>query len=219
MDEYIDILNGEMQPIGVATREEIHRQGYWHQTFHCWVILLEGDRPYILFQKRHPSKETFPNKLDISAAGHMLEGETVADGVRELHEELGIHVNYSELIPLGIYKGSYITEAYKDREFNHIHLLKANLKLDDFSIQQSELKGLYKIDEASFRALLQGKQQTVEAIGFEFDSSGQKEQKYLLVGRGDFAAQGEEYYNFVFRAISRYRNGNLSDSQPKSELS
>jgi isopentenyldiphosphate isomerase len=202
MAEYLDVLNDNMQPVGVATRKEIHEKGYWHQTFHCWVTLVEGDQTFILFQKRHPSKDTFPDKLDISAAGHLLQGEAVQDGIREIEEELGIRVNYSELIPLGTYKGSYVTDAYTDREFNHIHLLKSERKLADFAIQRTELKGLYKINQESFLALLQGSQSTVEAIGYEYNDSGLKEEKRLHVGLSDFAAQRSEYYDFVFAAIA-----------------
>ncbi|MEW9668007.1 NUDIX domain-containing protein [Ammoniphilus sp. 3BR4] len=203
MTEYLDRLNEEMKLIGAATRNEVHQKGYWHQTFHCWVVLEEGEDRFVLFQKRHPAKETFPNKLDISAAGHLLQGETVEDGVRELEEELGIQVDYAELIFLGTYKGSYVTDAYKDREFNHIHLLKTNRKLTEFSIQQAELKGLYKVKLESFQSFLKGSQSTVEAIGFEYDDSGEKVERLLLAERRDFAAQGDGYYTFVFDAIEK----------------
>lgn len=203
MTEYLDVLNECMQPIGVATRKEVHEKGYWHQTFHCWVILLDGDHTSILFQKRHPLKDTFPNKLDVSAAGHLLQGETVQDGVRELEEELGIRVDYSELHFLGTYKGSSKSELYNDQEFNHIHLLKTSHKLTDFSIQQTELKGLYQLEWQSFLDFFQGVESTLEAIGFEYDEKGERVEKRLMVGHHDFAAQGEGYYRFVFDAISK----------------
>lgn len=201
--EYLDRLNEEMQFIGVATRDEVHQKGYWHQTFHCWVVLEEGSERYVIFQRRHPSKETFPNKLDISAAGHLLQGETVEDGVRELEEELGIGVDYSHLVFLGTYKGNYVTETYKDREFNHVHLLKTDRKLFDFSIQQTELRGLYKIKLESFRSFLQGTEAIVEAVGFEYNIDGEREERVLHAERSDFAAQGDGYYTFVFDSIEK----------------
>lgn len=203
MAEYLDVLNENMEPIGVATRKEVHEKGYLHQTFHCWVMLLEGDQTSILFQKRHPLKETFPGKLDISAAGHLLHGETIEDGVRELQEELGISVEYSELDFLGTYKGSYTSEFYHDQEFNHIHLLKSSRKLTDFSIQRTELKGLYKLEWQSFLAFFHGVESKVEAIGFEYDEDGKRVEKRIAVERNDFAPQADAYYQFVFNAISK----------------
>lgn len=205
MAEYLDVLNEDMQPIGVATRKDVHEKGYWHQTFHCWVMLVEGDQTFLLFQKRHPSKDTFPDKLDISAAGHLLQGESIKDGVRELEEELGIRVDYSKLHFLGTYKGSYKSELYNDQEFNHIHLWKTHQKLTDFSIQQTELKGLYKLEFNSFLAFLYGMESEVEAIGFEYDENGNRVEKRMAVGRNDFAAQGDGYYHFVFNAISKVK--------------
>lgn len=206
MIEYIDVLDENMQPIAVATRDEVHRKGYWHQTFHCSVILREADKNYIVFQRRHPSKQTFPNKLDISAAGHLLRGESVEDGVRELEEELGIRVDYQELIYLGVHKGVYATETYWDREFHHVHLLKTDLRLSDFSIQRSELIGLYQIEWQSFQSLLRGKRSSVEAIGFEYNAHGAKEEKRLNAQREDFAAQNacwDGYFTFTFEEIGR----------------
>jgi len=206
MIEYIDVLDEHMQPVGVATREEIHQKGYWHQTFHCCVMLQGENQDYILFQKRHPRKQTFPNKLDISAAGHLLQGETVEDGLRELEEELGITAAYKDLLYLGVYKANYETESLLNREFNHLHLLKSNLQLSDFNIQRSELSGLYKIEWRSFLDLLHGNKEKVRAIGFEYNLRGEKIEGQLDVSREDFAAQDaswDGYFRFVFETIEK----------------
>lgn len=36
--ELLNIFNEDKVPIGVATREDIHKYGYWHEAFHCWFI-------------------------------------------------------------------------------------------------------------------------------------------------------------------------------------
>jgi hypothetical protein len=28
----------QMVRIGEATRQSVHTQGLWHQTFHCWIV-------------------------------------------------------------------------------------------------------------------------------------------------------------------------------------
>src|SRR5690625_3509946 len=72
-EEMLNIFDDHKQPIGVATREEVHRMGYWHETFHCWFITLEGNQEYIDFQLRSPQKQDYPNLLDITAAGHLTD--------------------------------------------------------------------------------------------------------------------------------------------------
>jgi isopentenyldiphosphate isomerase len=90
---------------GVATREEIHKMGYWHETFHCWFIGREEGIDYIYFQIRSGTKKDYSNLLDITAAGHLLAHETIYDGIREVKEEIGIDVSFNELVPLGVIKG------------------------------------------------------------------------------------------------------------------
>jgi isopentenyldiphosphate isomerase len=92
-----------MEHVGTAGRLQVHADGWWHQTFHCLIISQRNDQPSLLLQLRHPDKDTFPNLLDISCAGHLLAGESAEDGVRELEEELGVQVAFSSLIPCGIY--------------------------------------------------------------------------------------------------------------------
>ncbi|MDF2939105.1 MAG: hypothetical protein K0Q90_4478, partial [Paenibacillaceae bacterium] len=96
-DENFDIFDEHMNHIGTASRQEAHAQGLWHRTFHCWVLRKGSAGWEILLQLRHKDKDTFPGLLDVSSAGHLLAGELVEDGVRELEEELGIGVPYPEL--------------------------------------------------------------------------------------------------------------------------
>ena len=97
MNEILDIYDAKMNHIGTASREEAHKFGYWHQTFHCWIVRREKGKNYVLFQIRDKEKQDAPNKLDITAAGHLKSGETKEDGLRELSEELGICANIDQL--------------------------------------------------------------------------------------------------------------------------
>ena len=38
MSEVLDIFDAKMNQIGTASRDEVHQKGYWHQTFHCWIV-------------------------------------------------------------------------------------------------------------------------------------------------------------------------------------
>ncbi|MDF2838037.1 MAG: hydrolase, partial [Paenibacillus sp.] len=98
-EERFDIYDKDMNPIGTATRSETHANGYWHRSFHCWLIRRDGDRLLVRFQQRKPSKDTNPGCYDITAAGHLSAGETVRDAVREIEEELGVTARFEELLP------------------------------------------------------------------------------------------------------------------------
>ena len=102
MSEILDIFDSSMNLIGTADREEVHKKGYWHQTFQGWIIKKREGKVYVVAQKRDKRKKTAPNMLDITAAGHLHAGETPLDGVRELEEELGIRIEPEKLINLGI---------------------------------------------------------------------------------------------------------------------
>ncbi|MEC2070995.1 NUDIX hydrolase [Alkalihalophilus marmarensis] len=99
--EHITIVDEQRKPVGIASRADIHRKGLWHETFHCWMVGREENHYYIYLQRRSAHKIDFPSLFDITAAGHILANETIEDGVREVHEELGIEVTMNELIPLG----------------------------------------------------------------------------------------------------------------------
>src|SRR3712207_8642964 len=100
--EYIDIYDENFDHIGVVTRAEAHARGYWHQTFHCWILRRAHGQESVLFQRRAATKLLFPGLLDVTAAGHLLQGETAADAVREVNEELGIAAQPADLVYLGV---------------------------------------------------------------------------------------------------------------------
>ena len=70
----------------------VHRDGDWHRSVHVWLAqTTDGDRgKKVLLQRRSPFKDTHPNLLDVSCAGHVDAGsDTVETATRELQEELG----------------------------------------------------------------------------------------------------------------------------------
>eukprot|EP00741_Cyanophora_paradoxa_P015986 tig00000042_g15432.t1 len=94
--EMFDVLNEDGSPmVDPATaqqvrkkRKECHRDGSWHTSVHTWVINKDGE---LLLQRRHPTKQSYPDMWDISSAGHVSAGEdSLGTAVRELEEEMGI---------------------------------------------------------------------------------------------------------------------------------
>jgi isopentenyldiphosphate isomerase len=75
----------------VKARHLVHRDQNWHRSVHVWIV--DPLRKLVVLQKRSPQKDTFPNRWDISSAGHIEVGQdSKATAVREVAEELGIQV-------------------------------------------------------------------------------------------------------------------------------
>ncbi|MGH3995703.1 MAG: NUDIX hydrolase, partial [Pseudonocardiaceae bacterium] len=98
----IDIFNDRYEPAGTADKKTAHAQGLWHRTFSALAINPTSRR--VILQKKAPGRYTFdrPDYADITVGGHYQAGETIPDGVREVHEELGIPVSYRDLHPIGL---------------------------------------------------------------------------------------------------------------------
>lgn len=143
----IDIFDDRYQHIGVRDKTTAHREALWHRTFSCLAINpIHGT---VLLQKKSPDRYSFerPDYADITVGGHYHAGEDIPDGVREVHEELGLPVPYTDLQPLGI-RQTAVTLApdYIEREFQHWHLLPLDVELTDIPLADAEVAGLVELD-------------------------------------------------------------------------
>jgi len=98
MQEILDVCDSDGNYTGQKLpRSEIHKNKLWHRTVHVQIFDFENEKR-TLFQLRSMDKETFPNKLDISAAGHISSGEKIITAaLRELEEELGLRLEENRL--------------------------------------------------------------------------------------------------------------------------
>jgi len=199
--ERFDIFNEQMIKIGVDTRANVHARGLWHQTFHCWV--LNNSKTEILLQLRQNDKDTYPGLLDISCAGHLLSGETVEDGVRELEEELGISSSFEELIFCGmVAQENLISSELIDREFNHVFLLKSNKAIEDFNFQLEEISGLFYVSIIDFKKLLYGDIDSFWISGIVIDEVNQlKRHDKRKLQKHNLTPNSNEYYDLLFEKI------------------
>ncbi|MFZ3588496.1 hypothetical protein ACOI1C_04280 [Bacillus sp. DJP31] len=37
-NERLKIFDEHRNEVGAATRSEVHKMGYWHETFQCWLL-------------------------------------------------------------------------------------------------------------------------------------------------------------------------------------
>jgi isopentenyl-diphosphate delta-isomerase type 1 len=86
-DELFDVVNDRDEVIGQLPRREVHRHGLRHRAVHVLIFNSNGE---VFLQKRSAKKDTFPQRWDSSAAGHLNPGEAYDScAVREVKEELG----------------------------------------------------------------------------------------------------------------------------------
>ncbi|MDR4890323.1 NUDIX domain-containing protein [Fredinandcohnia sp. QZ13] len=202
--ERIKIFDDHKNLIGVASRSDVHRIGYWHEVFHCWFIRNEEGIDYIYLQLRSKNKKDYPNLLDITAAGHLLADETVEDGVREIKEELGIDVAFEKLIKLGVVDYSVVQEDFIDKELANVFLYKSTNDLDDFTLQVEEVSGIVKATFFDFSQLWFGAVDEIEISGFEIKDDGKKKKINKKVNRDRFVPHQVSFYREVIRKIHEH---------------
>lgn len=199
MTEMFDIYDEDLNHIGLKPRAEVHRDGDWHQVFQCWVIGRdENGQAFVVLQKRGPNQDTFPHKLDISAAGHLQAGETVEDGARELEEELGLVVPFEDLVSLGRRVSVKKYKELVDCQVAHVFLHECNQTLADYTYQKSEIAGLVKLPIEDGLKLLSGEidVMTVKAVGLGQDT--------IEITQDDFIQTIDAYALKVFVLAKRY---------------
>ncbi|APH07030.1 NUDIX hydrolase [Bacillus weihaiensis] len=198
------IYDEQKNDIGVATRSEVHRKGYWHEAFHCWLTSYEQDTVYLYLQLRSKRKKDYPNLLDITAAGHLVAHETVEDGIREIKEEIGIDVSFDELIKLGVLYYCVIQEDFIDKELANVFLHKTNKTLDDFILQLEEVSGIVKVKVNDFADLWYGVKEKINMKGFEINEHGERITINEFVSRERFVPHQISFYKEVIQKIQEH---------------
>ena len=201
MSELLDIYDEALNHIGVKGRDEAHRDGDWHQVFHCWVIGRDasGDG-FLVLQKRRDCLD-YPNKIDISAAGHLQAGETARAGLREIEEELGLVVAFEDLIPLGRRIGINRIGDFVDRQICHVYLYECDRPLADYRFQRAEVAGLVQLPLAAALQLFSGalEEVRVPAVGLGSDS--------IAISCDDFIPSVDHYVEKILILARRYFAG------------
>ena len=195
MAEQIDIYDANLSPQGSMDRGEAHRDGRWHRTFHCWVVNGSGV-PRILFQLRSDEVASFPGMLDVSAAGHIEAGESVAEGVREVREELGIDFDANQLYELGDrVEVADQTNGQRNREYQAVYLLRCDDELSRYQPQVEEIAGLVWLPITDALELFAGTREVAAIEGIKYDP---KQEQWIPVQRdvskGDFLPRIQRYY-------------------------
>nr|WP_239565336.1 NUDIX domain-containing protein [Brevibacillus fulvus] len=159
---------------------------------------------YILFQRRHPRKDTFPGHYDITCAGHLTAGEQPEDGVREISEELGLQVSFHDLQPLGVHKLVNLDGPLVDREISHVYAYRCAQALDQYILQPDEVSSLVKMNLDQALSLFSGTQSSAIVEGVALQPDGQMTCLSETVTLTDFVPHGAPYYLQVLQTIRSF---------------
>lgn len=170
MEEMLDVLNSDGTPTGeTISKKDAHKNGVWHRAAHVWFV---NNNKEILLQKRADHIESHPGEYDISAAGHLTAGDTFIRGaLREVKEELGIELEEKELVKIGElscestqHEGKYI-----NKEYNDIYVVKKDIPISDFTIQESEVSLIKYIPIKEFKKWVEEKRNDLVMHTKEFE--------------------------------------------------
>ncbi len=132
--EYIDIYDSKEQLLGYCEKNQAHKLGYWHKVFGCMIYNSKTNK--VFFQFKNPKHNNIHDKplLEITAGGHLISGETLVNGVREIKEETGLDVEYNELVFLKKRKcNKKIKKDYIIKEFQYYYSVDLDIKVSDFN--------------------------------------------------------------------------------------
>lgn len=151
-DELLDVFDERGWHLGTKPRADVHRDGDWHLAFHLWVVSPDG----VLFQRRARDKASWPGYLDASAAGHLIAGEAIQDGLREADEELGAAYAFDDLESLGVHRVDETERSgLVNREVQHVFAIRDDRPLEAWrDFDRVELDGLVLVGHEEFLELV-----------------------------------------------------------------
>jgi isopentenyldiphosphate isomerase len=201
VDELLDILDESGRPTGeVVPKSEAHRLGLWHRCFHCWICGSDPGGPYLLLQRRAATKDTWPNYLDVTAAGHLAAGEETLDGLREVEEELGLRIAPERLVPLGTRRIEQEISGGCDRELHEIFLAFDSTPPGNLRLQKEEVDAVFRLELDDVQALYE----TGSAPAREYAEDRTSATRIHLA---EFVPKEEGYLGKVATAARRHLSG------------
>jgi isopentenyldiphosphate isomerase len=154
MDELWQLYDEQGRPLAGkgAVKADVFSRGLLHGAAHVWIWRLKHGKVEILVQKRAANKQTWPNRYDISAAGHIDLGEDPLEAAeREAKEEIDLTVRESRLRLAGIHR-AYLTDGDAiENEFQWLYTLQLSDDFD-FKPQADEVESLIWISMGQFKS-------------------------------------------------------------------
>ncbi len=201
-EELLDVVDPATGAVLEARpRSEVHRDGLWHQVFHCLVVRPSAGS--VVLQERSPHKAAFPGKLDLSATGHLAAGETPAEGIRELHEELGVDLDPDQLVPVGTRLLADDGGEGQNRELVHLYFCADDRSLASYTPAPDEVSALVEVSAESLVALSADPELVVPALRWTPDTGSQP----IELRRSALVADAGQYWIVLAIMAVRFLRG------------
>lgn len=207
--EYLDYYDENRNFLGSKTRDEVHQEGLWHKTVHCWLYDLDGN---VYFQIRKDS-----NKFYTTASGHLLKGESVQDAFkREIQEEIGLDIDSSDALLVDIveWKMDKVKKdgsVFKDSAWAHVYLDLFEGDLSSFSFDEEEVLGVVKVNALDTLHLFETESGEIKGSVIQKEGS-QNIEKEMIVSLSDFLVMDHETalgkYGSVLKKVIDVVNSN-----------
>ena len=165
-DELFDVLDADGRPTGVAKpRGEVHRDGDWHGAVQIWVGGIgEDGTPFVLFQRRSLTKDTWPGFLETAISGHIRSGETFEETVREAEEEIGLAVGAGDLTFIGRRFIAGSDGVVSEREIHTVFAVRCDQPLSTYRLHPEEVDSLVSIPLDAALRMFAGEIETVDGV-------------------------------------------------------
>ncbi len=141
IDEFLNLIDDRARITADSKpRTLVHRDGELHPTVHIWMIKRRDMGVFVLLQKRAHEKEINPDCYDVSAAGHVSQGEEFRHtALKEVREELGLDIDRSKLEFIGLKRSEYTKGDIHDNELVAVYICRENINIEDLTLQSSEV--------------------------------------------------------------------------------
>lgn len=206
-DELVDIYDENLNRIGAASLDQVHNEGLWHKSFHCWIIRPTSTGINVFLRLRGDTHPIFSGLLDISAAGHLKSGEESKPHIHNIDKKWGLNIDFNKLTKLFTYKAIHNIDSYHNYEFNPTYLVETSKTLADLSLHKEDASGLFEADINDLLNLYNNKIGKIYCSGLVQDENNHTELKAGYFTKDDIVPNGDEYYLKVFNAIKRYSSG------------
>lgn len=163
-NEYIDIYDSNENLLGYCEKDKAHKLGYWHKVFGCLIYNSKKNKVFLQLKNPDHNKVNKKPLLEITAGGHLISGETLYNGVREIKEETGFDIKYDDLIFLEKRKcNKIISKDYKIKEFQYYYSLDLDVAVDNFKdYDKSEVLSFIEFDINDLVRLLNKKVRAIK---------------------------------------------------------
>jgi len=159
--EYLDTYDENGKFIGKKPRDIVHKEGFWHNTVHCWLYDKEGN---VYFQIREDQKTFYT-----TASGHVAAGETIKEAfVREIKEEIGLELDIEkaeciEILPFKMDRENKDGTIFKDRALANVYIYEFNGTYKEFDFDLNEVDGVVKVNAKEALSLFEKEEGMIKA--------------------------------------------------------